>query len=346
MSEQLPQLNVTRPRAKRLSYVSASRAELEECQLGNLEQKSVLIQTLYSGISRGTESLVFNGQVPKSESESMRCPYQTGNFEFPVSYGYACVGQIIETHSDVSRVKKGDIVFILHPHQDFFQVHEDACNKLPTTLSPSRAVLSANMETALNANWDAELGDTKHHAIIGAGVVGLLTAFCTRALSNHDPFLIDTNPDKKPIAAKLGLKCFTPDEYLASNAPQMERIFNTSASGAGLQLAIDIAGFEARILEMSWYGAKSVTLDLGGAFHSKRLQIISSQVGHIAPAKRNTHAYSDRMQEAMTLLSDDRLSVLLEPEIDFDTLPQHLHDIFSKNSSALCQLIKYKATNA
>lgn len=341
MSEQLPQINVTKARANRLTYKAASNAALEECQLSDLKDKNIVVRTLFSGISRGTESLVYHGKVPKTEETRMRCPHQVGEFTFPVSYGYACVGKVIETQSDVTGVKNGDVVFVLHPHQDIFHVHEDSCNLVPQSISPSRAVLSANMETALNACWDAELGSTHGHAIIGAGVVGLLTGFCLKTLSGHTPYIIDVNPEKKPIAEKLGLEFLSAKEFLAGKTAECERVFNTSASQAGLQMAIDMAGFEAKIIEMSWYGDHKVSLNLGGAFHSKRLQIISSQVGHVAQSRRWTHSYSDRMQEAMQLLRDAKLDVLLEPEIAFEALPDHLHDIFSKNSSALCQLVKY-----
>lgn len=341
MSEQLPQINVTKARANRLTYKAASNAALEECQLSDLKDKNITVITLFSGISRGTESLVYHGKVPKTEETRMRCPHQVGEFTFPVSYGYACVGKVIETQSDVTQLKTGDVVFVLHPHQDIFHVHEDACNLVPQGLSPSLAVLSANMETALNACWDAEIGSTQNHAIIGAGVVGLLTGFCLKSISGHTPYIFDVDPEKKPIADKLGLNFLTSEEFIQAKTPEFERIFNASASQAGLQMAIDMAAFEAKIIEMSWYGDKKVSLNLGGAFHSKRLQIISSQVGHIAQSRRWTHSYSDRMQEAMQLLKDANLEVLLEPEIAFEALPSHLHDIFNKNSSALCQLVKY-----
>ena len=343
MSEQLNHLNVINQQANRLTYEAANTAVLEKCQVADLKEKSVIVKTLYSGISRGTESLVYNGKVPITEQTTMRCPYQVGEFSFPLSYGYACIGEIIEIQSDTKRLKEGDIVFVLHPHQDIFCVSEDACNLVPDMLPPSRGVLSANMETALNAVWDAELKDTKNHLVIGAGVVGLLTAFCIREISNQSPIIVDVNPDKQKVAQKLGLTCLTPDAFLKSNPAEMNRIFNTSAASAGLQMAINSAGFEAKIIEMSWYGENQVTLNLGGAFHSKRLQIISSQVGHVSPTKRKTHSYSDRMQEAMKILCDQRLDALLEDGIMFESLPDHLHDIFSANSSALCQLVKYKS---
>ena len=342
MSEQLPHINVTQAQARRLSYKAACSATIEDCQLIDLKHKTVLIKTLYSGISRGTESLVYHGKVPKTEENRMQCPHQVGSFSYPVSYGYACVGEVIETQSDITRVKKGDRVFVLHPHQDIFYVSEDACNLLLDELPSPRAVLSANMETALNACWDAELNNTQNHMVIGAGVVGLLTAFCVKKLTGQAPLIVDINLAKKPITEKLGLKFITPDEFTKIKSPELTRIFHTSASAAGLQLAIDNAGFEAKIIEMSWFGDKQVSLNLGSSFHSKRLQIIASQVGHIAPAKRETYSYADRMQEAMKLLIDPALDVLLEEEISFDALPDHLHDIFNTNSSVLCQLVTYK----
>jgi len=332
---------VTEPRATRLTYVGPSKPVVEKCQITDLKEKNVLVKTLFSGISRGTESLVFHGKVPLSEAKRMRCPHQTGDFGFPVSYGYAAVGKVIETKSDDLAVKGGDTVFVLHPHQDYFVVDDTACNPVPANLPPARAVLSANMETALNAVWDAQIEGTKRHAIIGAGVVGLLTAFCIRTLTGITPAIIDTNIQKRKVAKALGLDFYTPGELQRSDPPEMERIFNTSASGQGLQMAIDLAGFEARIIEMSWYGEREVTLKLGGGFHSRRLQLVSSQVGHVAPTKRTTHTYGDRMQEAMNLLTDPALDVLLEPAIMFEALPDHLGDIFSNKSSVLCQLVEY-----
>lgn len=325
-----------------MSYPLAHSAMLEEIQLTDLKGKNARVKTLYSGISRGTESLVYKGQVPESEKESMRCPHQIGDFSFPVSYGYACVGEVIEIQSDDAQLDIGDLVFVLHPHQDILTVCESACNKLPSTLPAAKAVLSANMETALNATWDAQLAQTSKHVVIGAGVVGLLTGFCIKSETGIAPTIIDTNRHKQAIAEELGLIFHTPESFSASKPGLMERIFNTSASGAGLQMAIDMAAFEAKIIEMSWYGAKPVTLELGGAFHSRRLQLISSQVGHVAPAKRATHSYAMRMQEAMSLLAAPELDSLLEPAISFDVLPSHLHDIFSDKSSALCQLVNYK----
>jgi 2-desacetyl-2-hydroxyethyl bacteriochlorophyllide A dehydrogenase len=342
VSEQLPQINVITARARRLSYKQAGSAVIEDCQLADINDNFVTIKTMFSGISRGTESLVYHGKVPESEEIRMRCPNQVGDFTYPVSYGYACVGEIIEIQSEVKTLHKGDHVFVLHPHQDLFTVEADACNLLPKGLSPQTAVLAANMETALNATWDGELGDTSKHLIIGAGVVGLLTAYCVKTLSGFTPTIVDINADKRQVAEALGLEFRTVSDFTKGSTPRMERIFNSTASASGLQLAIDSAAFEARIIEMSWFGDRRVSLDLGGAFHSQRLQIISSQVGHISPSRRDTHDYPDRMREAMKLLTNPALDALLETGIGFEALPNHLDDIFSADSNILCQLVNYQ----
>jgi len=343
VSEQLNQINVTEMRGLVLNYKLVRDAELKTVSLPPLSSGKILVKTLFSGISRGTESLVFNGLVPESEWENMRCPHQVGEFSFPVVYGYCCVGEVIETAPDVQDVKKSDRVFVLHPHQDLFLADESMCTVLPDALPSHRAVLSANMETALNGVWDAEIGAAENFVIIGAGVVGLLTGFVLKTLFGVTPVIVDINPKKQDIAEKLGLR-FRSVEDVRQRDNHYERIFNTSASGTGLQLAIDISAFEARITEMSWFGSKEVSLNLGGSFHSKRLQIVSSQVGHIAAPKRETETYVSRMTQVLELLQNDLLDQLLEPEVAFEDLPDEVHDIFNEKSSALCQLVQYRSS--
>ena len=331
-------------RASRLTYLKPDEAVIEKCQVSDFKDDSVLINVLHSGISRGTESLVYGGKVPVSEWTRMRCPHQVGEFSFPITYGYACCGVVIETGADVSKVKPGQKVFVLHPHQDVICVGEDMCNPLPDNLPTTRGVLSANMETALNAFWDAEIEDAGSHAVIGCGVVGLLTAYVLKHETDRKPIVVDMNEEKRQIAEMLGFDFQTPKSLSKHSVSEFDHVFNTSASGAGLQTGIDIASFEGKIIEMSWYGEKEVTLKLGGTFHSKRLQIISSQVGHIAPKHRETIDYSQRMSRAMTYLCDPNLDQLLENPIDFKSLPVHLEDIFSPDSNILCQLVNYNHT--
>lgn len=315
-------------------------AAIEQAPMPPLGDNDVLIQTLMSGISRGTESLVFAGKVPDSEAARMRCPYQSGAFSFPVSYGYALVGEVIETGSHVDDLVQGNMVFALHPHQSHAVIDASHATIIPDTVPKNRAILAANMETALNAFWDSEATSRDKVCIIGAGVVGLLTAYLVRIKTNTNVAIIDIDETKRGVAETLGLSFHTPDE-----APgDYTIVFHTSASAAGLESAISLSAFEASIIEMSWYGDKEISVRLGGAFHSQRLKLISSQVGHVSPSRRKDTSYAQRMDEAISLLNDPVLDALLEDEIAFKELPQHLNRILGPNSNVLCQVVDYETS--
>ncbi len=341
MTEQLVQINVTGSRAKRLTYPKAGKAIIEPIQIPEIDEEMVLVKNLFSGISRGTESLVYTGKVPPAEWQRMQCPFMDGSFSFPVTYGYACVGKVIAAGTSVNNLDVGNTIFALHPHQDLIALPANSCNLMPDGLPAERGVLSANMETGLNAVWDAEITGNPACAVIGAGVVGLLTAHALRETTGINPVVIDIDPKKRRIAEELGFRFARPAELEQERMESFDILFHASSNGAGLQTAIDTAAFEAKIIEMSWYGDKSVTLNLGSAFHSKRLRIISSQVGTVAASKRSTTSHADRMGQAMQMLCDERLDTLLEKPVSFHDLPNHVHDIFSHKSNALCPLIDY-----
>ena len=341
MTEQFAQLNVTGSRAHRLVYRAAQSSGIESLNLEPPENNEVIVQTIFSGISRGTERLVYAGLVPESEWESMKCPYQAGNFSYPVSYGYSCVGEVVRTGSEVENTSIGKKVFVLHPHQDMFRVAETDCHGLPDNLPAHRAVLSANMETALNAVWDSEVGADDRCAIVGAGIVGTLVAYLVRKFTGTEPLLIDNSSDTLDMARRLGLETYLLEKDKSHGLKDFDCIFNTSGSGSGLQLAIDIAGFEALLVETSWYGSQEVRLQLGGPFHSKRLRIISSQVGNVARPMRDQYTHSDRMQKAMKLLCDPALDCLVGDRIEFQKLPKLLPAIFDKHGDNRCPLVFY-----
>ena len=254
------------------------RGEIRTEVLPDPAGDEVVVRALYSGISRGTEALVFNGRVPQSEWARMRAPFQVGDFPGPVKYGYSVTG-IVE-HGPPELV--GRQVFVLHPHQTRFVVPATAAHVLPVDVPPSRAVLAANLETALNGIWDARPHVGDRITVIGAGTVGMLTAWLASRLPECAVQLVDINPQRAVVARAMGVPFSTPQ----AAAGDADVVIHASGSPSGLELALNLAATEATIVEMSWFGDQVVSLPLGGAFHSKRLTLASSQVGRLAPAQR------------------------------------------------------------
>jgi NADPH:quinone reductase-like Zn-dependent oxidoreductase len=321
-------------RAEALWYVGPGKAEIRAEPLPALTDGAVRVRAITSALSRGTERLVFSGRVPQSEYERMRAPSMSGAFPFPVKYGYAMVGRVEEGPADV----KGHLCFALYPHQTVFNLPAQNIVALPEGLPPERAVLAANMETALNATWDAAPGPVGRIAVVGAGVLGLLVARLCARLPGTSVTVVDIEPSRALIAAKLDLAFAAPDA-----APRdCDLVVHTSASEAGLRTSLDLAGNEATVLELSWYGANDVRVPLGGAFHSRRLKLVSSQVGQVAPSRRAQVTHRDRLKAALDLLAaDPALDALLAPPVAFTDLPAKLPDILNPTSGVLCQPIRY-----
>jgi len=316
--------------AQALWYTAPGRTEIRE---EKLVLGDVRVRTTYGALSRGTESLVLAGRVPPSEYERMRVPFMAGQFPFPVKYGYATVGLIEAGPANLI----GRSGFVLHPHQTLFTVPSSAVAVVPDDVPPARAVLAANMETALNAVWDAAPGPADRIAVVGAGVVGSLVAFLCGKLAGAKVTLVDINPARAELARKLGVDFAKPDA-----APtDCDLVVHASGTAAGLGTALALAGQEATVLELSWYGEGQVAAPLGGAFHSRRLRLISSQVGQIAPSHRPRWSHARRLAAALALLADERLDVLLAPAIAFHDLPAKLPGILRPESGVLCQLIAY-----
>jgi NADPH:quinone reductase-like Zn-dependent oxidoreductase len=319
-------------RAEALWYVAPGRAEIRAEPLASPDGM-VRVRAVASALSRGTERLVFSGRVPESEFERMRAPFMSGAFPFPVKYGYAMVGRVEEGPADL----KGRLCFALYPHQTVFNLPAENIVPLPDGLPPDRAVLAANIETALNALWDGQPGPADRIAVVGAGVLGLLVARLCAEIPGTAVTVVDINPERAGIAASLGAAFATPE----SAPSDCDLVFHTSASAAGLATALRLAGDEATVLELSWYGADEVKVPLGDVFHSRRLKLISSQVGKIAPSHRPRWDYRRRLAAALDLLNDPALDALIAPPIAFADLPKKLPDILNPTSGVLCQLIRY-----
>ena len=316
-----------------LWYVAPERAEIRTEALASLTNKCVRVRALFGALSRGTESLVYRGLVPESEYSRMAAPWMGGTFPFPVEYGYSNVGIVEAGPSDWI----GKHVFALQPHKTIYQTFTQDVVLLPVGVSPERAVLAANMETALNAVWDATPGPGDHIAVIGGGVVGCLVAYLCGHLPGAEVTLVDINPKRAMIARSLGVH-FSSPEMAPSDC---DVVFHCSASATGLATAMEAAGNESTVLELSWYGANLVQAPLGGAFHSRQIRLQSSQVGHVSSSHRARWTHQRRLQTALKLLTDERLDTLLETAVDFFDLPDRLTDLLGAQSDALCSLIQY-----
>jgi len=319
--------------ARALWYASKGVIELRTAPLPRPRPDEALVRTLFSGISRGTERLVFNGEVGASEWDRMRCPNQQGAFSFPVKYGYCAAGIVEAGPRDLI----GQTVFCLHPHQDYFVAA--AASLVPLQGVPARrATLAANLETALNAIWDAGAGPGDRILVVGAGVVGLLVAALAARLPGAEVTSVDVDEDRRPLAQALGAQFARPNE-----APgDADVVFHASATPAGLATAIACAGFEGLVVEVSWYGHRPVEVDLGGAFHSRRLQLVSSQVGHVAPSRRPRWTHRRRIEAAVRLLGCmPALDALVAEEIAFEDAPTKLPRVLGPGGHGLAPVIRY-----
>jgi threonine dehydrogenase-like Zn-dependent dehydrogenase len=291
----------------------------------------VLVRTLYSAVSRGTEALVFRGGVPESQHDVMRAPFQEGDFPAPVKYGYLNVGTVESGPADLV----GRTVFCLYPHQTRYVVPGSAVTVVPGSVPAARAVLAGTVETALNAVWDAapQVGD--RIAVIGAGMVGASVARILAALPATRVQLVDIDPRRAGIAAALDVDFALPDQA----AGGCDLVIHASASEAGLRKALELLAPEGVCVEMSWYGDRQVGVPLGEWFHSRRLTLRSSQVGTVSPTR--PHSYARRLETALDLLADDRFDALVTGECRFDDLPAALPELISREPSSLCLRVTY-----
>lgn len=305
--------------------VAAGVGEIRDEVLGPVAEGMVRVRAVASGISRGTEALVFAGRVPPSQFAVMGAPLMGGAFPFPVKYGYSAVGV------DAG----GRRVFVLHPHQDVFDAPAGMCIPVPDAVPSARAVLAANMETAVNIAWDAAPLVGERMMVIGAGVVGLLTASLLARIPGAAVTVVDIDAGRAALAGALGCRFALPAE-----APrEQELIVHASASEAGLRTALSCAAFEGRIVEASWFGDRSPALPLGEAFHVKRLRIVSTQVGSVATAMRGRRTYAERLGLALDLLADAAYDALLEPPTRFEDLPAAMPRLLA---GGLCHVVTYR----
>ena len=312
---------------------SPGRGEIRPVVLPEPGPADVLVRTLHTGISRGTETVVFRGEVPASQYTAMRAPWQEGEFPAPVKYGYLNVGEVEQGPPGLL----GRTVFCLYPHQTAYVVPASAVVGVPDAVPAHRAVLAGTMETAVNAVWDAAplVGDRV--SVVGAGMVGCCVAMLLARIPGTTVQMVDVDPARAAVATALGVEFAQPP----AAARGRDLVFHASASAAGLQLSLDLLAVEGSVIELSWYGDREVNLSLGGSFHSGRLSLRSSQVGVVSPARRSRRTPAERLALALELLRDPAVDVLLTGESPFRDLPQVLAELAAGRRSALCHRIDY-----
>jgi threonine dehydrogenase-like Zn-dependent dehydrogenase len=293
----------------------------------------VVVRTLRSGVSRGTETLVFRGGVPPSQYAAMRAPFQEGDFPGPVKYGYLSVGVV--DHGPAAL--RGRTVFCLHPHQSAYVVPASAVSVVPDNVPSSRAVLAGTVETAVNALWDAAplLGDRV--TVVGGGMVGCCVARLLARFPGVQVTLVDTDATRAGVAAALGVEFALPIDAEGGR----DLVVHASGTSAGLQASLDLLGSEGTVVDLSWYGDTEVRLSLGGAFHSQRLSIRASQVGAVSPARRGRRTTTERMALALDLLRDPAFDALITGVSRFEELPEVMAGLSSGRVPGLCHTISY-----
>jgi threonine dehydrogenase-like Zn-dependent dehydrogenase len=313
---------------------SPGHGEIAPVFLPDVGPDDVLVRTLHSGVSRGTETLVFRGGVPDNQRDLMRAPFQEGDFPGPVKYGYLNVGVVEEGPAHLL----GRTVFCLYPHQTRYVVPATAVTPVPDAVPPERAVLAGTVETAVNAVWDAAplVGD--RIAVVGGGMVGCCVAGVLAGLPGARIQLVDVDPRRAAVADAFGVDFATPEDA----AGECDVVLHASATEQGLALALRLAAHEAEVVELSWYGDRTVGVALGEFFHSRRLTVRASQVGSVAPARRARRTFADRLALALDLLVDPAFDMLITGDSVFTDLPAVMAGLAGNELFALCHRINYQ----
>ncbi|MEM1137565.1 MAG: zinc-binding alcohol dehydrogenase [Bacteroidota bacterium] len=309
-----------------------SHSWLVEKNLTQVTENEVAIESMYSLVSLGTERTITTQLLTKEIAARMVVPYMRGTFQNEFTYGYSLVGRIIDGEKDLI----GKVIHVMHPHQNYAVVKTQDIFFIPEQMNPKLATLVSNMETAVNAIWDAnvEIGDKV--LVIGYGTVGALTALIASKIPGIDISILEINQNRFNAAVEQGFKVSS----ILENK-DFDIVFNTSGNAEMLQKAISVTKSEGRIIEMSWYGAKSITINFGADFHYGRKQLISSQVSQIPNRKLKNWTYHSRKKLVFKLLQELNPHYLINCEVHFSETPKFYNDLRRHETSGLGVVIKY-----
>lgn len=317
-----------------LWHTSSLDSEIREVEIQNINERDIIIKSLYSLISTGTERIVSRGLVPQSLMEDIKVPYMKGDFAFPCTYGYSLAGEIISGPAE----HKGKKVHLMHPHQNYAVARINDLYFVPDEIPLTNAVLASNMETALTAVWDSRVSIGDNVLIVGFGIIGALLARLLDIYPNVQLTIVEKNENRYHKAGELGFNAVKNGNELNSN---YDISFNCSCSQDGLQLCIDKLAFEGKVMELSWYGKQPVSLHLGQDFHVKRKQIISSQVSSIPGSKMNRWDHLRRKKLVFDILKDPYYKKIITEEVLFEETPSVFKRIRNDEIDSLGIIIKY-----
>jgi len=306
----------------------------------------VRIKTIASAISHGTEMLVYRGEVPADLALDL--PTLAGSYSFPIKYGYASVGRVLD--SGAESFSPGDLVFVHHPHQDTFVVPAELPVPLPEGLDPAAGLFFANVETALNVVHDAPLRLGETALVFGQGVVGLLITQLLELAGAGRVLVVDPVKKRRDQALEVGAdEAFEPggdlpDLILESTEGRgADLAVEVSSSGAALQAAIDAVAAEGTVVVASWYGTKPVALSLGGHFHRGRVRLRSSQVGGMNPELCSRWDRARRAEAVLRLLPRLRPERLVSHRIPFEDAPQAYRLVDERPDEAVQVILTHAA---
>ncbi len=311
-----------------LWHIDAEFSELRENisfkDIGN----GVLIKSAYSLISTGTEKLIACGEVDNSFLPFMSVPYMAGRFSLPIKYGYSLVGKRTDT---------GQFIHAMHPHQSHCKIAEKDMAVIPEQLSPLKAALISNMETVINAIWDADIQGGEKVLIAGFGNIGCLLAETLTHYGVSEIHILEKEEWKKEIISSFG---FSTDVDIDAN---YDLAFDTTASKTGLQFCLDAVRSEGTVINLSWYGNRTIELSLGGSFHYGRKKIISSQVSVIPEKMKNSWDFKSRKKLVMDLLSQHPYEKYITHIIPFKETPDFFQRLRKgQQEKGLIWSIKYE----
>ena len=306
----------------------------------------VRVETIASAVSAGTEMLVYRGEVP--QDLPLDLPTLRGSYAFPIKYGYAVAGRVLDTGSNAGHLYPGDPVFVHHPHQEVFVVPATMLVRLPDDLDPLLGVFAANLETALNVVHDTPLSLGETALVLGAGVVGLLVARLLKLAGARAVLVVDPMERRRKLALAAGADGAFGSEGANGRVMDLtggrgvDVAVEVSGSGAALQAAIEAVATEGTVVVASWYGTRPIALDLGGRFHRGRVSLRSSQVGRLNPELQPRWDRERRTETVIGLLDRLDLRDLISHCLPFGRAPEAYRLLDQRPEEAVQVVFSYE----